>query len=145
MRPGRPGSPEANQFYHIYPDPTCLFLREALEKFSGFAKERLLVGSGSDELLELIIRLFITPGDNIIDFVPTFGMYSFLGKQYQAEIRAVPRDPQTYAVDLDATLKAVDDRTKIIFVCTPNNPTGNLCSGGNYPGLAGNRQTGGSG
>ena len=55
-------------------------------------------------------------------------MYSFLGKQYQAEIRPVPRDAQTFAVDLDATLQAVDDRTKIIFVCTPNNPTGNQCS-----------------
>jgi histidinol-phosphate aminotransferase len=116
-----------NRYYHIYPDPTCLFLREALEKFSGFDKARLLVGSGSDELLELLIRLFITPGDNIIDLVPTFGMYSFLGKQYQAEIRAVPRHPQTYAVDLAATLEAVDDRTKIIFICTPNNPTANLC------------------
>jgi histidinol-phosphate aminotransferase len=117
----------SNRVYHIYPDPASFFLREALEKFTGFDKERLLVGSGSDELLELLVRLFITPGDNIIDLVPTFGMYSFLGKQYQAEVRAVARDPQTYAVDLEATLKAVDDRTKIIFICTPNNPTANLC------------------
>ncbi|MBN9392795.1 MAG: histidinol-phosphate transaminase [Chloroflexi bacterium] len=117
-----------NRVYHIYPDPTCLFLREALEKFTGFDRERILVGSGSDELLELLIRLFITPGDNIIDLVPTFGMYSFLGKLYQAEVRSVARDPQTYAVDLDATLQAIDERTKIIFVCTPNNPTGNQCS-----------------
>jgi histidinol-phosphate aminotransferase len=117
-----------NRVYHIYPDPTCLFLREALEKFTGFNKERILVGSGSDELLELLIRLFITPGDNIIDLVPTFGMYSFLGKLYQAEVRSVARDPHTYAVDLDATLQAIDDRTKLIFVCTPNNPTGNQCS-----------------
>lgn len=118
----------SNRVYHIYPDPSCLFLREALEKFTGFDRERILIGSGSDELLELIIKLFITPGDNIIDLVPTFGMYSFLGKQYQAEIRSVARDPQTYAVNLEATLQAVDDRTKIIFICTPNNPTGNLCS-----------------
>lgn len=117
-----------NRVYHIYPDPTCLFLREALENFTGYAKERILVGSGSDELLELLIRLFVTPGDNIIDLAPTFGMYSFLGKLYQAEVRSVLRNPQTYTVDLDATLQAVNDRTKIIFVCTPNNPTGNPTS-----------------
>jgi histidinol-phosphate aminotransferase len=115
-------------FYHIYPDPTSLFLREELEKYTGFPKERLLVGSGSDELLELIIRLFITPGDNIIDLVPTFGMYSFLGKLYAAYVRAVPRNPTDYSIDLNATLGAIDERTKIIFVCTPNNPTGNPVS-----------------
>lgn len=114
-------------FYHIYPDPSSLFLREELEKYSGFPKERLLVGSGSDELLELIVRLFVTPGDNIIDLVPTFGMYSFLAKQYQAEVRSVPRNPQDYSIDLNATLAAINERTKIIFVCTPNNPTGTAC------------------
>lgn len=117
-----------NRVYHIYPDPSCLFLREELARFTGFDKERLLVGSGSDELLELIIRLFITPGDNIIDLVPTFGMYSFLGKLYQAQVKAVARHSEDYSVDLDATLAAIDQRTKIIFVCTPNNPTGNPCS-----------------
>ncbi len=117
----------SHQYYHIYPDPSCLFLREELARFTGFDKERLLIGSGSDELLELIMRLFITPGDNIIDLVPTFGMYSFLGHQDQAEVRAVPRRPADYAVDLDATLAALDDRTKIIFICTPNNPTANPC------------------
>ncbi|HEX2910563.1 MAG TPA: histidinol-phosphate transaminase [Chloroflexia bacterium] len=116
------------KYYHIYPDPTSLFLREELANFTGFDKEQLLVGSGSDELLELIIRLFITPGDNIIDLVPTFGMYSFLGKQYQAQVRAVARHAQDYSVDVEATLAAVDERTKIIFVCTPNNPTGNSCN-----------------
>ena len=114
-------------FYNIYPDPTSLALREELARFTGFEAERILVGSGSDELLELIIRLFVTPGDNIIDLVPTFGMYSFLGKLYQAQIKSVPRRATDYAVDLEATLAALDDRTKIIFVCTPNNPTANAC------------------
>ncbi len=118
----------ANRYYHIYPDPSCLFLREELARFTGFDEERLLVGSGSDELLELIIRLFVTPGDNIIDLVPTFGMYSFLGKLYQAEVRPVQRRAEDYSIDLAATLAAIDQRTKIIFVCTPNNPTANPCS-----------------
>jgi histidinol-phosphate aminotransferase len=112
-------------FYHIYPDPSATALREELEKYTGVAKERIFVGSGSDELLELLIRLFITPGDNIIDFVPTFGMYSFLGNLYRAEVRSVPRHPQDYSLDLEAALKALDERTKLVFICTPNNPTGN--------------------
>lgn len=113
------------KFYHIYPDPQAVALREALQNYTGVDKERIFVGSGSDELLELIIRLFVTPGDNIIDLVPTFGMYSALGKLYGAQIRSVPRHEQDYAIDVAATLAAIDSRTKIIFVCTPNNPTAN--------------------
>lgn len=115
------------RFYHHYPDPTAYFLREELEAYTGVAKERILVGSGSDELLELIIKLFVQPHDNIIDLVPTFGMYSFLANLYQAQVRSVPRRPEDYKVDLEATLAAVDQHTKIIFVCTPNNPTGTVC------------------
>jgi histidinol-phosphate aminotransferase len=115
------------KFYHHYPDPTSLFLREALERYIAIPQERILIGSGSDELLELIVKLFIQPGDNIIDLVPTFGMYSFLGSLYGAEVRSVPRHESNYAVDLAATLAAIDEHTKLIMVCTPNNPTGNLC------------------
>jgi histidinol-phosphate aminotransferase len=115
------------KFYHHYPDPTALFLREELERYTGFDKERILVGSGSDELLELIIKLFIVPGDNIIDLVPTFAMYSFLGKLYGAEIKSVERRQVDYSINVAATLAALDERTKLIFVCTPNNPTANPC------------------
>lgn len=115
------------KFYHHYPDPTALFLREELERYTGFDKERILVGSGSDELLELIIKLFITPGDNLIDLVPTFGMYSFLGKLYGAEIRSVQRRTTDYSIDEAAVIGAMDERTKLIFVCSPNNPTANPC------------------
>jgi histidinol-phosphate aminotransferase len=118
---------KAQQYYHIYPDPSCTALREELEKYTGVDRERIFIGSGSDEMLELLIRLFITPGDNILDFAPTFGMYSFLGKLYQAEVRSVPRRPADYAIDLEAALAAIDQRTKLIFVCTPNNPTANAC------------------
>jgi len=118
---------QSQEYYHIYPDPSCTALRQELEKYIGVDKERIFIGSGSDELLELLIRLFITPGDNILDFGPTFGMYSFLGKLYQAEVRSVPRLIEDYSLDLPAALAAIDSRTKLIFVCTPNNPTGNTC------------------
>ncbi|NWJ46147.1 MAG: histidinol-phosphate transaminase [Chloroflexi bacterium] len=113
------------QYYHIYPDPSALNLREELGKYTGVSKERIFVGSGSDELLELLIRLFISPGDNILDFAPTFGMYSFLGELYRAQIRSVPRHIKDYSIDVEAALAAVDEHTKLIFICTPNNPTGN--------------------
>jgi len=116
------------KFYHHYPDPTSLFLREELARYTGFDKNRILIGSGSDELLELIAKLFITPGDNMIDLVPTFGMYAFLGKLYGAEVRSVARRPQDYSIDPKAVLEVIDQRTKLIFVCSPNNPTANACS-----------------
>lgn len=112
-------------FYHIYPDPTALFLREALQEYTGIAKERIFIGAGADELIELTIRLFITPGDNIIDLVPTFGMYGFLGKLYGADVKSVERNQNDYSINLVATLSVIDQRTKLIFVCTPNNPTAN--------------------
>ena len=115
-------------YYHIYPDPSSVALREELARFTGFDAAHIFVGNGSDELLELIVRLFVTPGDNIIDLVPTFGMYSILGNLYGAEVRSVPRHADDYSVDLSATLQAIDERTKLIFVCTPNNPTANPVS-----------------
>lgn len=115
------------KFYHHYPDPSSLFLREELARYTGFDKERILIGSGSDELLELIVKLFITPGDNIIDLVPTFGMYSFLGKLYGAQIKSIERRSEDYSIDAAKVLAAIDERTKLIFVCSPNNPTGNSC------------------
>lgn len=115
-------------YYNHYPDPTALFLREELEKYINIPKERILIGSGADELIELVVKLFVQAGDNIIDLVPTFGMYEFFGQLYQAEVRAVPRNLADYSIDLEATLAAIDERTKIISVCTPNNPTANPCS-----------------
>ncbi|MEI6044482.1 MAG: histidinol-phosphate transaminase [Chloroflexota bacterium] len=115
------------KFYHHYPDPTSLFLREELERYTGFDKARILVGSGSDELLELIIKLFITPGDQIINLVPTFGMYAFLGQLYGAEVKSVERRPDDYSIDPKTVLAAIEERTKLIFVCSPNNPTANPC------------------
>jgi histidinol-phosphate aminotransferase len=112
-------------YYHIYPDPTALFLREALQEYTGIDKERIFIGAGADELIELVMRLFITPGDNIIDLVPTFGMYSFLGKLYGAKVKNVERNLDDYSINLEATLAAIDEHTKLIFVCTPNNPTAN--------------------
>ncbi len=124
-----PSVPEALAQVHcsIYPDPFQTELRQALEDYLGVSRERLLLGNGSDELLELTARLLVEPGDEIIDHQPTFGMYTFLGSFCGARVVRVPRHDH-YSIDLDATRKAVGPRTKVIFANTPNNPTGNSAS-----------------
>ena len=78
-------------YYHIYPDPNHTLLRDALQGYVGVAKEHLMLGTGSDELLDVVIRLFVQPGDSIVNCPPTFGMYPFLAGVAGALTVAVPR------------------------------------------------------
>ncbi len=111
-------------YYHIYPDSEQRELRKALEGYVGVPADRLLVGSGSDELIDLILRLFIEPGDKVINCVPTFGMYPFSTETCGGKVVNVPRD-ESFAVDLSEVKKAIDGGAKLIFLASPNNPTGN--------------------
>ena len=117
----------ANSNVHVYPDPLQRKVRTKLSEYTGFAQEYLVAGAGSDELIDLLFRLFIEPGDNILDFDPTFGMYGFCARIYQAEVKLSKRD-NNFEIDLENALNTINDRTKIIFVASPNNPTGNLAS-----------------
>ncbi|MCH8206562.1 MAG: histidinol-phosphate transaminase [Chloroflexi bacterium] len=126
------GSPKAaeavaNTPLHIYPDPLQRKIRSALAGYTGMDEEYIVAGAGSDELIDLLFRLFISPGDEILDFDPTFAMYGFCARVAGGEIRMVPRD-ELFEIDLDATRDAIGPDTKIIFVSSPNNPTGNLAS-----------------
>jgi histidinol-phosphate aminotransferase len=109
---------------NVYPDPNQRRIRAALSKYTGQPQERLLAGAGADELIDLLMRLFLEPGDRALDCDPTFGMYSFCARVNNASVGAVPRDG-SFDIDTGAVKAAVDDRTKIVFVCSPNNPTGN--------------------
>lgn len=111
-------------YYHIYPDSEQRELRKVLEGYVGVPANRLLVGSGSDELIDLILRLFIEPGDRVINCVPTFGMYPFSTETCGGKIVEVPRD-KNFAVDVSQVKKAIDKGAKLIFLASPNNPTGN--------------------
>ncbi|MFC1925322.1 histidinol-phosphate transaminase [Chloroflexota bacterium] len=111
-------------YYHIYPDPEQRELRKELEEYTGISADHIVAGSGSDELIELIMRLFIAPGDKVINCTPTFGMYSFLTEVYAGEVIEVPRD-KGFAIDLDRVKKAIKEGAKIIFIASPNNPSGN--------------------
>ena len=108
---GQP-SPEALQFLEplalaIYPDPTHAFLREQLSVYTGQPASRILCSSGSGELIDLLMRAFIQPGDVIIDCPPTFGMYSFDGGLHAAQIVNVERDAD-FNLDAEAVAKLAD-------------------------------------
>ena len=119
---------------HVYPDPLQRRMRQSLGEYCGIDSECVIVGAGSDELIDLLFRLFMDPGDRILDCEPTFGMYSFSARVAGAEVGLVPRD-ELFEIDLDAVRDAAGSRTKMIFISSPNNPTGNLASESQVRGL----------
>jgi len=112
-------------YYHLYPDPQQRELRKALEKYTGLSSEYIIAGSGSDELIDLILRLFIEPGDKVINCPPTFGMYPFSTDVCGGKTTNILRK-QNFAIDVAGIKKALDKRTKVIFIASPNNPSGSL-------------------
>ena len=110
----------------VYPDPESGRLRELLAEYTGMPAAQILCGAGADELIELILQLFIEPGDAIINTPPTFAMYGFNAPLYHARTIDVYRR-EDYSLDVDAIEAAArQHRPKLIFLCSPNNPSGNL-------------------
>jgi histidinol-phosphate aminotransferase len=124
-------------FMHIYPDPEQRQLRQELSKYTGVPADNLLPGHGADELLDLICRVFLEPGDSIIDCPPTFGMYGFDAALAGAQIIEIPRR-EDFSVDVEAIERLVDGEAsserasrssglcKLLFLTSPNNPDGGL-------------------
>ncbi len=113
-------------YAHIYPDPGSRALRAALSSFLGVPDENLLAGAGADELIDLILRLLIEPGEAILTCPPTFGMYAFDGDLADARVISIPRLPD-FSVDIQAIEETVQaHRPKLIFLASPNNPDGSL-------------------
>jgi len=110
--------------YHIYPDPLQHRLREALADYVGLTPEYVVAGTGSDELIDLLVRAFASPADAVVDFPPTFGMYSFLAGVNGSQVVEVPRRDD-FSLDLAAALAAARGAS-LIFAASPNNPSGNL-------------------
>ncbi len=113
--------------FNHYPDPEQRQLREALSGYVGVEPDRIIAGNGSDELIDMLFRMFIGPGDNIINLTPTFGMYSLGAEICGGQAVSVPRDDD-FEIDLEGVKLAITSRTKAIVVCSPNNPSGNLPS-----------------
>ena len=110
-----------------YPEPHPHVLTARLAELYGVRADQLLPGRGSDESIDLLLRGFCRAGiDNVIICPPTFGMYAVAARIQGAEVREVPlRADRGYALDAEAVLAACDANTRIVFLCTPNNPTGN--------------------
>lgn len=118
------GSPLRQQF-NRYPDPLQWQLKFAVTKIKGVPAENIFIGNGSDEVIDLAFRIFCEPKkDNVIICPPTYGMYEVSGHINDVEIKKVNL-LESFQLDVDSVLHAIDDRTKIIFICSPNNPTGN--------------------
>ena len=111
--------------YHRYPDPWQEETRALLSGFIGAPAESLMLGMGSDELIDTLMRVYLEPGDEVIDLPPTFGMYSFSTQVCGGRVVQVPRD-EGFEIDLEGVERAVGDRTRMIFVASPNNPSGNV-------------------
>ena len=108
-----------------YPDPQQRSLKAELARMKGVAQENILLGNGSDEVLDLLFRAFCEPKkDNVITLPPTYGMYAVLANINDIENREVELTPD-FEPNISKILKAVDKNSKIIFLCSPNNPTGN--------------------
>ncbi len=111
-----------------YPDPYQLKLKEKIAEAKDISAGMIFAGNGSDEVIDLIIRLFCEPGrDNVLSISPTYSMYEVLSAINGVEFRKVMLNG-CFDLDVDAMVKAADSSTKAVFLCSPNNPTGNLLS-----------------
>ncbi|MGZ3864100.1 MAG: histidinol-phosphate transaminase [Bacteroidia bacterium] len=119
------GSPlDAN--YNRYPDPMQLTLKEKISKIKGLPVENIFLGNGSDEAIDILFRAFCRPAiDNVIICPPTYGMYEVSANINDVEVRKVNLLPEIFQLDTENVLKNINLNTRLIFVCCPNNPTGN--------------------
>jgi histidinol-phosphate aminotransferase len=120
------------QSHHIYPDPESTALRAALSRHTGLPAENLLAGAGADELIDLVLRLFLQPGDRVIDCPPTFGMYPFATALNAGQVVAIPRRPD-FTVDVATIIThhssiSNPQSPKLLFLASPNNPDGSVIS-----------------
>ena len=118
------GSPLPDNF-NRYPDPLQLPVKEKLSKIKGVPAQNIFLGNGSDEAIDLFYRIFCEPRrDNAMIFPPTYGMYEVCAEMNDVKVKKVNLT-KDFQLDIDAIETAIDPFTKLIFICSPNNPTGN--------------------
>lgn len=110
----------------LYPDGNCTELRQAMSKFYGVKQDQIIFGCGTDEVISMISKVFINPGDECITAETTFSQYAASVDSMGGTMVYVPM--KNYGFDLDAIAEKINDRTKIIFITNPNNPTGSTHS-----------------
>lgn len=117
-----------NKPYNRYPDPLQRQLKEVISKSKEVNAENIFLGNGSDEAIDLLFRIFCRPQiDNVVAIAPTYGMYEVCANINDVEYRKVRLDEE-YKLNPECLLSATDANTKLIFICSPNNPTGNAFS-----------------
>lgn len=114
-----------NNGYNRYPDPHQKQLKERLSEIKGVPSQNIFVGNGSDEAIDLVFRVFCEPRkDNVVAITPSYGMYKVAAAMNDVELREVALR-ENFALPTEELLAAADEHTKAIFLCSPNNPTGN--------------------
>ncbi len=135
------GSPGPDN-YNRYPDPLQFKLKSAISAIKGLPVENIFIGNGSDEVIDLAFRIFCEPGkDNVIICPPTYGMYEVSANINDVAVFKVPLTIK-FGLDVNSILHRADERSKLLFICSPNNPTGNRMNFpdvelllNNFPGL----------
>ena len=108
-----------------YPDPHQKVLKQKIAALKGVRETQIFIGNGSDEAIDLAYRIFCRPGvDNAVSIAPTYGMYRVAADVNDVEMREVPLG-EDFSLPVDELLAAADERTKLLWLCSPNNPTGN--------------------
>lgn len=111
--------------YNRYPDPHQKALKAQIAEIKGVAAENIFIGNGSDEAIDLVLRVFCEPRvDNVVAIAPSYGMYKVAAAINDVEIREVQLGKE-FSLPVEALLEATDENTKVVFLCSPNNPTGN--------------------
>ena len=119
------GSP-LSEDYNRYPDPLQLQIKEKLSVIKKISPGKIFLGNGSDEAIDILFRAFCEPGkDNVIVCPPTYGMYEVSANINDVEVLKVSLTPESFQLDVPTILTTINTNTKLIFVCCPNNPTGN--------------------
>ncbi len=119
-----------NDPYNRYPDPLQWAVKHRVAEVKHVDAKNIMFGNGSDEPIDLVYRAFCEPGiDNVVAISPTYGMYEVCADVNNVEYRPVALK-EDFQIDVDAMLAAVDDHTKVMWLCSPNNPTGNCLKDG---------------
>jgi histidinol-phosphate aminotransferase len=111
--------------FHIYPDDGQQELRKLLAGYAGVPAERIVAGHGSNSIIDLIVRLFVGPGDEVVNCIPTFDIYRFSTEICGGTLRNIKREDD-FSIDVKKVMAAINSQTKLVFLATPNNPTGNI-------------------
>ncbi len=113
------------RYYHIYPDPAQAQLRESIAKYTDVNADMIIAGTGADEIIDIVCRLILEQGEKVLGFTPTFSYYSHVVALNKGQFYAVPRELD-FSIDLNKVKNIDLTGCKLVILCSPNNPSGNL-------------------